>query len=275
MKNKLNADSWQGKRVLITGASSGIGASLALEAAKLGAHLSLLARREDRLSDVKAQASRAGSRVVTFRGDITKTLEVNAAVENAVRELGGLDVVIANAGFGVAAPFEKLSNDDFRRQFDVNIFGVLRTIRAALPELKKSKGTIAIIASVSSYVSAGSDSPYAMSKAAIRALADSLYLELKPEGVSVCLICPGFIDSEIRSVDNKGVFHAKATDPIPKWIRMSADTAATQILGGILAKKRELVITRHGKLLIWLRRFAPSLLIFLITKLGLLRREQV
>lgn len=274
MAEMAKTELWRRKRILITGASSGIGASLAKIAASQGAHLSLLARRADRLLEVQKVAAKAGGKIVTFRGDVKNSLEVEAAVENAVRELGGLDVVIANAGFGVTGPFSSLSNDDYRRQFDVNIFGVLRTVRAALPELKKSRGTIAILASISSYVSTGGDSAYAMSKAAIRAFADSLYLELKSEGVHVALICPGFVESEIRAVDNRGVHHTGTNDPVPRWLVMDADSAARVILSGILARQREVIVTRHGKLLLWIRRFFPGLMFYLLAKFPIQRRPK-
>lgn len=248
--------------VFITGASAGIGKALALESARRGANLILCARRMDRLAEVRNEASRLGARIIVFQGNVTESLEVNAAVEMGMREFGRVDIAIANAGIGITAPFLELSNDDYRKQFNTNIYGVLRTVRAALPAILATKGQIAIMGSVSSYVSTGGDSPYAMSKAAIRAFADSLFLELRPKGVGVTLVCPGFVASEIRVIDNKGKLHQDAKDPIPSWLVMDTNLAARKMLDAIERRDREVIITSHGKIAVWLRRFFPSLVFF-------------
>jgi short-subunit dehydrogenase len=100
-------------------------------------------------------------------------------------------------------------------------------------------------------------SAYGMSKFAVRAWAESMRAELHADGITVTLISPGFVSSEIRKVDNQGVLHAAAADPIPDWLRMPADVAARRMVRGILRGKRELIITGHGKLAVF---FAPSLI---------------
>jgi len=180
----------------------------------------------------------------------------NAAAE-CVRQWGKLDVVIANAGFGVVGALKKLSVEDYRRQFDTNVFGVLRTIYAGLPEIEKTKGNIAIIGSVSGWTASPGASPYAMSKFAVRALANSITPELRLSGVKVTLISPGFVASNIRRVDNQGKFHAGAKDQVPSWLIMPTEKAVRQMLGAIARGKREAIITGHGKLFVALERFLP------------------
>ena len=243
--------------VLITGASSGIGEALAVEFAKRGYDLALLARREDRLAAVAERVQQAGRRAVAIPCDVREDQSVTRAVGQAVEAFGELDVVIANAGFGVAARFERLSLDDYRRQFETNIFGVLRTVKATLPSLARTRGRLAIMGSVAGYLAAIGMSPYAMSKFAVRALADSLREEVRPLGISVTLISPGFVDSEIRRIDRDGVYQENNPDPVPAWLIVPTPVAARQIVRAIERRRAEAVITAHGKAMVLLARHAP------------------
>lgn len=251
---------FQDQSVLITGASSGIGAALARELAREGARLVLMARRRERLDSLCAELAGAGAQAVVHVGDVTKRADLDAGVALAVERYGRLDVAIANAGFGVVGPLEKLNVEDYRRQFETNVFALLETSKACLAELKKSRGRLALIGSVAGYISTPNASPYAMSKFAVRAFAEALRPELAPHGVSVTLISPGFIESEIRQVDNRGGWHPKAKDPLPAWLPMRTDLAAKKIVSAMYRRKREAVITFHGKVLVWLSRFAPWVL---------------
>jgi short-subunit dehydrogenase len=166
-------------------------------------------------------------------------------------------MAVANAGFGVVGPVEKLGVEDYRRQFETNVFGVLETVKASLPELRKTRGRLVLIGSVAGYVSMPNSSPYSMSKFAVRALAGALEQELRPHGVAVTLISPGFITSEIRQVDNRGVHHRHAKERLPAWLLMPAEVAAKEIVSAAYRRRREAVITAHGKAFVWLQRFAP------------------
>lgn len=250
---------FENKVVFITGASSGIGAALAKEFARAGANLVILARREERLAKLSSELEQLGRKAIAIRCDVTKDGDLENATRMAVEHFGRIDVVVANAGFGVVGPVERLQIDDFRRQFETNVFGVLRTIYATLEELKKTKGVLVLLGSVSSYISGPNSAPYSMSKYAVRALAESLYCELAPYGIGVTLICPGFVKSEIRQIDNRGVLHENARDPVPSWLVMPTDKAARDIVAAVRRRRREKVITLHGKAAVLLSRVAPSI----------------
>ena len=243
--------------VLITGASSGIGAALARELAREGAKLVLMARRHERLEELRAELAAAGAEGLVHVGDVTQRADLDAAVALAIERYGRLDMAVANAGFGVVGPLETLNVDDYRRQFETNVFAVLETVKACLPELRKTRGRVVLIGSVASYISTPHASPYAMSKFAVRAFAHALGPELEPYGVTVTLISPGFIESEIRQVDNRGVHHSRAKDPLPRWLPMPADVAAKKIVAAAYRRRREAIVTVHGKVLVWVQRFAP------------------
>jgi len=261
------------KVVMITGASSGIGAALAREAARQGADVALLARREERLEALAREVEAAGRRALVLRADVTADGDLEAAAARTREAFGRVDVVVANAGFSVAHGFSRLTLEDYRRQLETNVFGVLRTAFATIEDLKASRGCLAVIGSVTGYVALPGTSPYAMSKAAVHALAESLHFELARHGVAVLKVVPGFVDSEIRQVDNRGVHHPDAREPIPGWLRMPADRAARLIIRAISRRRREVVITGHGRLIVALKRHFPRTLSFLVRRFGVRGRS--
>ena len=249
------------KVVLITGASSGIGEELAVQLARAGARLALAARRGDRLAQVRERiAAVGGAEPLIVVCDVTLDGDPPRAVAETLAHWNRLDIVIANAGFGVVGPFAKLSLEDYRRQFETNVFGVLRTLQAALPAVLASQGQLVIIGSVAGWTASPGASPYAMSKFAVRALANSITPELALLGVRVTLLSPGFVESDIRRVDNQGRLHAEAAEPIPRWLVVGRDRAVAQMLRAIARGQREMVITGHGKLFVVLERFFPWVL---------------
>jgi short-subunit dehydrogenase len=255
---KMSRGYFSGKSVLITGASSGIGEELARQLARDGATLTLMARRRTVLQTLADDIASSGAPApLVVDGDVTRDGDMERAVAETVQRWSKLDVVIANAGFGVVGTFRDLSIEDYRRQFETNVFGVLRTVYAALPEIEKTRGNVVIIGSVAGWVSTPGTSPYAMSKFALRALADAITPELRAVDVKLTLISPGFVVSNIRRVDNQGAFQADAPDVIPAWLVVDTAKAVRQILKAVSKGKREAIITGHGKILVALQRFAP------------------
>jgi short-subunit dehydrogenase len=247
------------KLVLITGASSGLGAALAIEYAKRGARLALLARRTDRMQALADRLIAAGTMVSVHTADVTQDGEVARCVATLRAEGLCIDIVIANAGFSVAGKLQDLSLLDYRRQLETNVFGVLRTIYESIEALRASAGRLVIVSSVAGYAAAPGASAYAMSKFALRALAESLRGELRPQGIGVTLVTPGFVDSDIRRTDNHGQVFADYRDPIPRWLRMRSEKAARIMADGIDAGRAEVIVTLHAKLIIFLTRHCHRL----------------
>ena len=248
--------------VLITGASSGIGESLAESFAEDSYSLILLARREDKLKLVKEKCLTLNPniKVHTLKADVRSEEELEK-VNNFIKENNiNLKIVVANAGFGVAGKARKLCLEDYKNQFETNIYGVLRTFYSFKDDLIKSKGHFAILGSVSSYYSSPNLTPYSMSKFAVRAFAEGITPEMKEVGVKCTLICPGFVESEIRHVNNKGKYNPKSKDPVPNWLIMDTKKAAHKMKKAILKNKKEVIITAHGKVIVWLKRHFPIIL---------------
>lgn len=243
----------------VTGASAGIGHALCLEYAARGYDVVALARRVDRLEQLCREIEAKGQQALAIAGDVGEDGELERAVEQSLSRFDRIDVAIANAGISIAAPFERLSLEDYRRVFEINVFGVIRTAKACLPALTRQKGCFAAVGSVNGFVGLPGSSPYVASKFAVRGLCDALRHDFRLQGVSVTHIAPGFIESEIRLLDNKGTLHQDRKDPIPSWLVMPAETAARQMADAIAARRREAVITLHGKVAASLARHAPGL----------------
>jgi short-subunit dehydrogenase len=266
---------FDGQVALVTGASSGIGAALGLELARQGADVALLARRTDRLEAVARQIGAAGRRALAIACDVTRDGDLEAAAARTRAALGRIDVVVANAGYGVVGPVERLALEDFRRQFETNVFGVLRTVHATLPDLRTTGGRLVIIGSVSGWISAPGSAAYSMSKFAVRALAGALDAELGPSGVSVTHVSPGFVESEIRHVDNQGRWWPEpASKGPPAWLVMPVQAAARQIVRAVARRRREIVVTRHGKVAVWTERHTPWLIRWGLRAVGRRRRSE-
>ncbi len=248
-----------GRVAFITGASSGIGAALAREFARAGADVALAARRGDRLKQLAAEIEAIGRRALALPCDVRVDGDLERAAARARTVLGRLDVVVANAGFAVMGPLETLTLDDYRHQFETNVFGVLRTVYATLEDLKQARGHLVVIGSVTGHVALPASTAYSMSKFAVRALAESLAHELAPSRVAVTLISPGWVESEIAHVDNRGRWHAAARDRRPKILVMPAATAARHIVRAVARRRPEAMITRHAKLAVFLQRHVPWL----------------
>jgi NAD(P)-dependent dehydrogenase (short-subunit alcohol dehydrogenase family) len=252
----------------ITGGGSGIGHALALEFAGQGANVALSGRRTDRLEKAAQEVEARGQRALVIPCDVTDEVAVQDAVASIVGGFGRIDVAVANAGMGVMGRVEQLSDAEWRRQFDVNVFGAINTVRHALPELRRVSGRLALVASVSGMMCAPRSGAYSASKFALRAIGLTLSQELQGSGVSCTLLHPGFVASEISQVDNDGVFDPKRRDKRPRLLIWPTDRAARTMLRAIHRRKREYVFTAHGRLGAYLGRHFPGLVHFFMTRSG-------
>ncbi len=251
---------FDGAVVWITGASSGIGEACARRFATEGAHVVVSARRKSRLDEVVTRIEAGGGSAEAIVVDVTDEASNQAAVEAIVARHGRLDVVLANAGFGVAGPVAKLSDAEVRRQFDVNVFGLLNTARCAAPALIEAKGRLALVGSVAAFAVPPKNGVYAASKAAVHALGQAMELELGRKGVSVTTIHPGFVESEIARVDNEGRHDPSRDDPRPARLMWTSDKAARVMVDAVYRRKGTFVFTGHGRFAYGLSRFTPGLL---------------
>ena len=262
-------------RILITGASSGLGAALALEHAAQGHALVLLARRRDKLAQVAGACLKAGAaQALCVEADVTRPAALRRSAALAGRKLGGLDVAYVNAGYSLAGALATLPLASWRRQMQVNVEGALNTIQACLPLLAASRGRLGIVGSVVSYGSLSHSGAYAASKGALRSLAQVLALECAPDGVSVTFIAPGFFASELRLKDAHGDPKPGALEYMPAWLLGDAAVLARRTRQAVAARRRELVWPLHAKLAVFFLRHMPGLALAVAARLGKARLKR-
>jgi len=239
------------KVVIVTGASSGIGRETALVFAAAGARVVAAARNAAALQEI------ASDRILPVPTDVTRDDDVRRLVETTLERFGRVDVLVNNAGIGIRATVENTQFADAQRLMDVNFFGVLRCTQAVLPHMKKQgSGQIVNIGSILSLVATPRNSIYSASKFAVRALSDSLRIELRDSGIDVILVMPGYTDTPF--FDNQIRYGGPAR--IGPWKGVHPRTVARAIFRACARRKREVVLTVPGKVGALLKRCCPRFL---------------
>jgi NADP-dependent 3-hydroxy acid dehydrogenase YdfG len=188
----------EGKVVVITGASSGLGEATARLLSAQGASVVLGARRVDRLQALADELTGSGGQALAVTTDVTDCDQVKRLVDGAVQAYGRIDVMINNAGLMPQAPLERLKIDEWNRMIDVNIKGVLYGIAAALPYMQQQQaGHIINVSSVAGHKVGPGFAVYAATKHAVRALSEGLRQEVKPYNIRTTVISPGAVDTEL------------------------------------------------------------------------------
>src|SRR5215213_210862 len=191
---------WANKVVMITGASSGLGRGMALEIAARGAHLALLARREDLLNEIVDKARAKNVKAVFATADVRDAKAVTEAADHFRKELGPIDILVANAGIGTADHALSLTPEHAANVIGINVLGAVNSVAAVLPDMVKRKhGRLVAISSLAAYRGLAKSAAYCASKAALSAYFESLRIDLRHTGVGVTTIHPGFIKTPLTS----------------------------------------------------------------------------
>jgi short-subunit dehydrogenase len=249
------------RAILITGASEGIGRALALVLARPGTALALAARNVDALRGVAEACESKGARALALPTDVSLRDACRRLVEETADRFGGLDVLVNNAGLSMTARFDEITDLGlFERIMAVNYFGTVYCTYYALPALKASKGLVVAVSSLQGKTGFPRSTGYAASKFAVQGFCDSLRIELAGTGVDVLVASPGPVatDIHVRKLSAGGVLETGTRLRGGRGL-MSADECARRIAHAIERRKRDLVFTAGGKLLPWLKLFAPRL----------------
>ncbi|MEV4886293.1 SDR family oxidoreductase [Chitinophaga ginsengisegetis] len=186
------------KVVVITGASSGLGAAAARHLANEGATVVLGARRKERIEELANEINSNGGKALAQVTDVTVAEDVKSLVDNAVKTFGKIDVIINNAGVMPLAPLERLKIDEWNQMIDVNIRGVLHGIAAALPYMKDQKsGHVINLSSVAGHLVWEGSAVYSATKYAVRAITEGLRQETKPYNIRTTIVSPGAVSTEL------------------------------------------------------------------------------
>jgi short-subunit dehydrogenase len=222
------ANPFHGRVAVVTGASSGIGKALAVRLAREGCRVGLVARRREVLDELAARIRADGGTCAVASADVASRDDIHAAVAALRDQLGPVDYLIANAGVGTPTLLDPLNVGDVERMFRVNVFGVIYSIEAVLPEmLRRRSGHVAAVSSLAAFKGLPGESAYCATKAAVNAYLEGLRIQLREHNVAVTAACPGFVETPMTAVND---FH------MPFLI--SAERAAEHIVRALRRRRK-------------------------------------
>jgi short-subunit dehydrogenase len=239
------------KVAIITGASSGIGWALAKALAQEKCLVGVIARRQPQLEALTEEIRRDGGRAAWAVADVRERPQILAAIARLRHELGPVDLLIANAGVGQPTTVDPFNVSEVENMFRVNTLGVIYSFEGVLPEmLQRQQGHLAAISSLGAYKGLPGESAYCASKAAVNVFLDSLRVQLRPRGIAVTTICPGFVDTPMI-----------ANEPHPKPFQMSPAQAARYIVRALRQRRKVYNFPWQVRFLMRLAAWAPDWLL--------------
>jgi NAD(P)-dependent dehydrogenase (short-subunit alcohol dehydrogenase family) len=253
-----------GKTVVITGGSRGLGLELARAFANEGANIALLARDREQLAEAEREIRRTGVRVVTISCDVTKQEEVQNAIDTVVAQLGGVDVLVNNAGIIQVGPLEHMQLQDFTDAMNTHFWGTLYLVQAVVPHMKRQRGgRIVNIASIGGKIAVPHMLPYVASKFALVGLSEGLRAELAKEHIYVTTVSPGLMrtGSHVNALfkgQHKKEFALFSLANASPALSVSSDRAARQITDACRYGVAQLVISPQARLACLLKGVVPT-----------------
>lgn len=250
---------------IITGASDGIGAETARQISMRDgnkAALVLAARNVEKLQALAAEIEQSGSKVLVVPTDVTDRNACIGLIEKTASSFGRIDTLIVNAGMSAHANFSEIKPEDLKWMHDLmelNYWGSVWPIHAALPHLAKTKGRIVAVSSVAGLIGVPGRTAYSGTKFALSGFCEALRSELEPSGISVTIVYPGVVKTDIRKVGYGASGGALGVSGVREDDMMSVQRAVELMLEGITNRKREVLMTRQMRLGRWLKLLAPHL----------------
>ena len=246
----------KGSRAIVTGASSGIGREIALELARQGAQLVVIARREERLRELAERIADQGGRVEPVAGDITDAQVRQRAFDTVQSAFGGLDILVNNAGIGAMGLFEDGDPGRLRRIMEVNFFALVEMVRIGLPLLKQGNHPIVVnVSSILGHRGTPHSSEYSASKFAVQGFSEAIRAEFSRHGIDVLVVSPGTTETEF--FDN--VIEHTGDPSWPKHAAVSPADVARRTVRAIRGGRHEIIPYGWGRILCWLNRLSPGL----------------
>lgn len=257
MKKKV-AKYFNGKVIIVTGASSGIGLASARLFGSLGARVVMAARRLPLLQELAPSVGPAEN-VLCVGCDVSSEQDCKALAEAAVARFGTIDILVNNAGISMRAMFRDLDLKVIRALMDVNFWGTVNCTKYALPHLLASRGQVAGIISIAGYSALPARTGYSASKYAVRGFLDTLRMEHMKDGLGVLVFAPGYTASNVRNAALTADGSPQGETPLDEAGLMSAEKCAEKLAKALAARKSECILTALGKVTVWAHRRFPRL----------------
>ncbi len=249
----------QGKVIIITGASEGIGAELARQLAASGSKLVLAARRLEVLEQVASHCRQLGAEALAVACDITEQSDCKALIETTLQAHGRIDVLVNNAGVSMHAWFDDITDMSiYERLFKINVMGAIYCTQAALPALRNSKGLIVGVSSLAGKTGVPARTTYCTSKFAMAGFFEALRVELMGTGVDVSMIFPGVVATEIRRNGFNADGQRAGVSGLAEKGAMTVEQCAKEMVEAIVARKREWIMTPKARFGLLIKQLLPG-----------------
>lgn len=248
------------KVVIITGASSGIGLACAREFSSRNFKVVISARNIQKLKEIETELKSLNPNILAVQTDVSKQDDCKSLIDKTIEAFGTIDILINNAGISMRALFEDVDLAVIRQLMDVNFWGTVYCTKYALPYILKNQGSIVGVSSIAGFKGLPARTGYSASKFAMQGFLDTLRVENLKNNLHVLIIAPGFTESNIRktALNNKG--EQQGDSPLVEKNLMSAEKVAHIIYKGVVKRKRTIVLTLQGKLVVFLNKVCPRLL---------------
>lgn len=248
----------KGKVVIITGASSGIGKACALNFASLGANVVLAARNTEKLNEVAQEIKTLQVETLVVKCDVSVEKDCENLINETIRQFKQIDILVNNAGISMRAIFNDTDIAVIKQVMDINFWGTVYCTKFALPHLLKNKGSVVGVSSIAGYVGLPARTGYSASKFAMQGFLEALRTENTHTGLHVLIACPGFTASNIRNTALSSNGTAQGESPREENKMMTAEEVANYISDGIIKRKKTLVLTTQGKMVVFLNKLFPN-----------------
>lgn len=258
---------FEGKVFIVTGASSGIGKSIAIEAAKQGANVSVASRNIEKLNIVAEEIRKFNVQSLAVKTDVSKKEDAENLILKTVERFGKIDVLVNNAGISMRAMFSDLDVEVFDKVMDVNFRGTVYCSKYALTHILKQKGSIVGVSSISGFSPLPARTAYCSSKYAMFGFLTTLRLENLKKGLHVLITHPGFTESEIRMHALTADGSEQGKTPRHENKMMSSAEVAKHVLRAIKKRKKVQILTLTGKATFFFEKFIPNIANKLIYKM--------
>ncbi|RLD20671.1 MAG: short chain dehydrogenase [Bacteroidetes bacterium] len=257
-KNLESKDFFGGKVIIITGASSGIGRAMAINFASKGANVVLAARKLDRLNRVGEIIASFGGNALIVPTDVSVHRDCYFLIDKTLEKYGKIDILINNAGISMRASFLDVDIDVLQRVMNTNFWGTVYCTRHALRHLIESKGSLVSISSICGITPLPGRTGYAASKHALDGFIDTIRVEQIPNKLHVLSVHAGFTSSNIRNRALNRYGNEQRETPRNEEKMMSAEKVANEVAKALTKRKRDITLTRDGKLIVWLYKRLPA-----------------
>jgi short-subunit dehydrogenase len=246
------------KVVIVTGASSGIGRACAFVFGKAGAKIVISARNAVNLKETEQSLINENIEVYSVVSDVSKKEDCQSLINETVNRYGKIDVLINNAGISMRALFINLDLSVIEQVMQINFWGTVYCTKYALPHLLKSNGSVVGVSSIAGYLGLPARTGYSASKYAMQGFLDALRTENLKTGLHVMVACPGFTASNIRNTALTADGTRQGESPREEQKMMQPEEVASEILKGVIKRKRVIVLTSEGKLAVFLGKLFPK-----------------